>query len=57
MREYFRENWKIVAALTLLVILTTALVSAGELEAQQLPEISELQVESYEMSGEIFEHT
>lgn len=57
MREYFRENWKIVAALTLLVILTTALVSAGESEAQQLPEISELQVESYEMSGEIFEHT
>lgn len=57
MKEYFRENWKIVAALTLLVVLTTVLVSTGESAAQQLPEITELQTVSYELSGEIFEYT
>lgn len=63
MKEYLRENYKIILALTLLLICTLGLTITSELQANELQEnqtsevTEKLQVVSHKMKSEYFEYT
>ncbi len=58
MREYIRENLKIIIAITALLVCTLAFICTNELVAKKAPEISTLEVMEVKLSkGQVFEYT
>ncbi len=56
MKTYFRENWKIMTAVTLLILIVATFTSAEDILAKLLPEISELTVENYVLDCDLYEY-